>query len=96
MNGSLECTNLYGIFRDLSHSVFKQNSQVFPCSVVGINILGKFYESLHKLGKDPFLDKDPAGGEADLPLVGKGGADHGGQTLVHVHIIEHYPSILPS
>jgi len=40
------------------------------------------------------LHKYPAGGEANLSLVGKGGPDHDGQTLLQVHVFKHDPWIL--
>lgn len=55
--------------------------------------LGHLYKSLDKLVVDALLHKDATGGEAYLTLVGEGGTDHGGKTLLQVDIIEHNTSI---
>ena len=56
--------------------------------------LGHLYKSLDKLVVDALLHKDTTGGETYLTLVGEGGTDHGGKTLLQVDIVEHNTSIL--
>ena len=53
------------------------------------NSLGHLYKSFHKFVIDALLHKDATGGEAYLTLVGKGGTDHGGKTLLQVGIVKY-------
>ena len=55
---------------------------------------GQFHVTLHKLLVDALLDIYPAGGQADLALVGEAGTHHNGKTFLEVHIIEHETCIL--
>ena len=53
------------------------------------NSLGHLYKFFHKFVIDALLHKDATGGEAYLTLVGKGGTDHGGKTLLQVGIVKY-------
>ena len=52
------------------------------------HLLSALHKSFNELVIDAFLDKDPAGGQTYLPLVGKGRPNHCWQALVQISIIE--------